>query len=373
MKPLSRILCYCLSLLTVFSTTAFTEDSSSGSPRYIILMIGDGMGQEYMDLVRESEQARRQDPKYPLAMDALPVRTEMKTLLHGKYITDSAASGTAIACGEHHHMNAVSVGRDKKTPLRTVVDVAEKQNWKTGILTTMSLDDATPACFYAHAANRKNYPLIAAQLFESPVDFIGGGGFKAAESGDLPDWQENAAASGWTLLQTPESLEKTAAGTKVLAVNHRLDAEAGLPSAREQNQKDFTLARLTKEALRLLKNDQGILLIVEGGKIDKAGHSQDVKFALQETLDFDRAVKEALAFQALHAEDTLLIVTSDHETGGLTRTETGFRFKHGRHSARTVPLLSIGPGSKRLNQDLTNVELGQVLKDLIQKPGHGLQ
>jgi len=351
---------FALILIPIFSSAQETE-----KPRVVLLMIGDGMGQEFLDMARESEQTRRQDPAYKLAMDALPVRTTMKTLLHGKYVTDSAASGTAIACGRHHHMNAVSVGQDKSSPLETVVDVAEAGNWKTGIISNMSLDDATPACFYAHAGHRNEYAHIARQLVDSPVDFFGGGGLKAVTSGEIPEWNTTATEAGFTLVRTPEDLEKQNPGTRILAVGHRLDPESGLLPAGDQTEKDLTLPFLLKEALRILENDQGIFMMVEGGKIDKAGHLQDETFALKETLEFDRTVKVALEYQAEHPEDTLVIVTSDHETGALTRTRDGFAFQHGRHSARDVPFMAIGPGSELFRQPLTNVELGQRLKHLV--------
>jgi alkaline phosphatase len=344
------------------------QDDSTGQsdlPRLVILMIGDGMGHAYLDMTRQAGAEQQGDPDYRLAMDALSVRANLTNQLHGRYVTDSAASGTAIACGQHFHMNAVSVGRDKKKPLRTIVDAATERGWRSGILSSVSLDHATPACFYAHHADRKQYSEIARQLFSSSVDFFGGGGFASEAFRDAETLQTQASAAGFTLARTLTELAAVAAGTRVLAINAHLDDKGALPDHVTSTENDLSLALLLQEALRLLANETGVLLIVEGGKIDWAGHAQDEALALGQMQAFDQAVAVALELVRSRS-DSLLIVTSDHETGNLQATEAGFRFQHARHTAKPVPLLAKGLQADRFSRDMSNVELGQALFALLE-------
>ncbi len=343
---------------------AVAESAAPSSPKVVLLLIGDGLGQQQLDMSRD--RLRESNPEATLAMDALPVRSQMDCRLHKKYTTDSAASGTALACGEAYHMGAISVGQDKQKPLSTVVDAAQARGWKSGIISSVSLDHATPACFYAHEASRNNYLNIAEQIFDSQVDFFGGGGIRGLQPEGTERWRTRFSDAGYALIQSPASLKKQPPGSKVVAINPRLDASAALPDADTLKDEDLQLDLLLDEALRILDNQEGIFIMLEEGKLDWAGHAQNKELTIAQTLAFDRAVAVALRFAKSRPEEVLLIVTSDHETGGLQKMAAGYSFSHGRHSNQMVPLLSMGPGSEQFSVEMHNVEFGKRLKTILE-------
>ena len=192
---------------------------------------------------------------------------------------------------------------------------------KVGIITSVSIDHATPAVFYAHEDSRNNHYNIGVQLANSDFDFFGGGGFlrPAGADGAEPHVLDIAQANGFTVARGATQLAAISPGTRTIAIDPLDDSQALYYEIdRVHDPETLTLAEYTAEAIRLLDNPHGFFMMIEGGKVDWACHANDARTAIDETLAFDKAVAEALAFYEQHPDDTLIVVTGDHETGGLS-------------------------------------------------------
>ena len=307
-----------LIVLTVLAGIAGRPAAAAEMPqpetRYVFFFIGDGMGPAQRFLA-EAAAGR------PLAINHLPVTGLTTTHCANRYITDSAAAGTALAAGVKTAAGVIGFDADGQR-VESVAELARRNGRKVGIVTSASCDHATPAAFYAHVPKRSQYDEIARQLPDSGFDFFGGGGF--LKPGDL---RERAAARGYRWVNDAEELRrlKPAAG-KVIAVAPRLDDEQSMPYVLDRRPGDPTLADFTAKAIEMLEQPDGFFLMVEGGKIDWAAHANDAAAVVAEVLDFDAAVAVALRFAEKHPDDTLIVVTADHETGGLTLgcNDTGY-------------------------------------------------
>jgi alkaline phosphatase len=326
---------------------AAPEDMSSPADRppralYVFFLIGDGMGiaqiqaaQAYLARAHQSTGIPAQpyppsDPKvYPLAMTRLPVCGLQTTYAADRFITDSAAAGTALACGIKARDGVISKKLDGSDAV-TIAELAKDQGMKVGIITSVSVDHATPAVFYAHEASRNNYYNIGVQLANSDFDFFGGGGFlqPAGAGGAEPHVLDIAQAKGFTVARGATELAAISPGTRTIAIDPYLDDSQALyyEIDRVHDPETLTLAEYTAEAIRLLDNPHGFFMMIEGGKIDWACHANDARTAIDETLAFDKAVAEALAFYEQHPDDTLIVVTGDHETGGMTLGFAGTKY-----------------------------------------------
>lgn len=326
---------------------AAPEDMSSPADRppralYVFFLIGDGMGiaqiqaaQAYLARAHQSTGIPAQpyppsDPKvYPLAMTRLPVCGLQTTYAADRFITDSAAAGTALACGIKARDGVISKKLDGSDAV-TIAELAKDQGMKVGIITSVSVDHATPAVFYAHEASRNNYYNIGVQLANSDFDFFGGGGFlqPAGAGGAEPHVLDIAQANGFTVARGATELAAISPGTRTIAIDPYLDDSQALyyEIDRVHDPETLTLAEYTAEAIRLLDNPHGFFMMIEGGKIDWACHANDARTAIDETLAFDKAVAETLAFYEQHPDDTLIVVTGDHETGGLSIGWAGTRY-----------------------------------------------
>ena len=292
------------------------DDLPTRVPRRIILLIGDGMG-----LGQLSGGAFAAGE--PLAIFSMPEMGFFTTHEHEFVTTDSAASASAIASGAKTHFGAIGVtpgtGRaeeeDEDHQLRTVIDVAREGGWRTGLVATTSVVDATPAAFAAHRASRKSKNEIALDLSASGVDVLIGGGTRYFEKRpDGANLLSQMAGDGYSIARTATGLRRVAGGGKTRVV--ALLAEDEMPEA---GARAMELPDMTAEALRVLDNadPDGFFLMVEGSQIDRMSHDLDGPATVAEMRDFDAAVEVALDY-ARGRDDTLVVVTADHETGGLT-------------------------------------------------------
>jgi len=318
-----RLLTTCLAAGLLLSNSHSGAEEARPRPTCIILMIGDGMGASQRALATALLRARGNDPEATLHMDALPVHGAIRTTPHGGGVTDSAAGGTALATGYKTANGVIAMDPAKARPYRTLAEIAKGLGWRVGIVSSVSLDHATPACFYAHQPSRKDYAKISRQLVASSVDLFGGGGLIGQKGADGVDHLEQAREKGFVFLRTPEALAAARPAPRIWAMNHRLASEAALPDAKKTEASDLSLAQITTHALRLLDNETGVFLMVEGGKIDWMCHNNDLAGTAAETLAFDAAVAAAAAWCRSHADRAMLAVTADHETGGLTAIPAG--------------------------------------------------
>lgn len=311
--------------------------------KYVFLFIGDGMGDNAI-YATELYKATLENSiaVEPLAMSQFPAQTFMTTTSANSLTTDSSAAATAMSTGYKTDNHKVAIDPTLQINYETLAEKAKKLGYKVGILSSVAIDHATPASFYAHQAKRNDYDQIAKQIATSNFDFFAGGGVH--NIGNVND--ENSVAyslneSGYSYVTDSEEIKKLKKGdTKIVAVN------PGTYSGREyyweidKRKESIPLAYLTKKSIELLDNDKGFFMMVEGGKIDWANHSNDLGSAIHETLAFDDAIKVAVDFYNKHKDETLIIVTSDHETGGLTlgsERSNGLRldlFQHQKISAQ---------------------------------------
>ena len=317
----------------------------------MFLFIGDGMSTPQRMV---AEEFLRTTDGGGLAMNELPYETNTRTRSADAVITDSAAAATAIACGEKTANGMLGL-RPDGTRLKSVAEVAKKAGMKVGIVTTVTVVHATPAGFYAHNRDRTHSYQIALDLIASGFDYFAAGGvYDKFDDRDDPKYRGNvfdlARKAGYAV-----SIDDRAAwsalqpGTKSWSVfgangmEFAIDADGSQP----------TLAELVAKGVAVLDNPQGFFIMCEGGKVDYAGHANDAATELREIQALDEAVKVARAFQDAHPDETLVIVTGDHETGGLTLLDGNIKegvsnptWKTASHSGVMVPVFSYGPGAE---------------------------
>jgi alkaline phosphatase len=322
-------------VLAILMLAAATGHADAGkSPKYVFFFIGDGLAMtqrsaaEYFLAAREG---KTQPGIVKLVMNKMPVQGMTTTYSLNSIITDSGAAGTALASGVKSYNGAIGVDGTKK-PAPTMAEKARDKGYKVGIVSSVSLDHATPACFYAHQDSRNNYYEIALDAAKSGFDYFGGGGFKDPEGkkskkeGEKQNALEAMKAAGYVVADTAEAIKAAKPGTKLVALNPELDADKALPYALDGDKKGLTLADYTAKGIELLDNPKGFFFMVEGGKIDWACHANDAAASIEDTLAFDAAVAEAVKFAEKHPKETLIVVTGDHECGGMTLGFAGTRY-----------------------------------------------
>lgn len=303
---------------------AASDTATAQKPKYIFLFIGDGMGlshrmaTEYCLGYEAGETVPSPDEMH-LTMDRLPVQSPMTTFSADCYITDSAASGTAIACGAKTNNKYLGIQPDGR-PMVSIAKVAHEKGYRVGILTSVSLDHATPAAFYATVTSRYEYGNIPSQLIDSSFEYFAGGGLlgNLNRKADVSDFYEQMKEKGFSVVQSLDALRACEPGGRVYAYSPTLAGGEALPWTIDKVQGVISLAEFTEQGIRLLDNPNGFFMMVEGGRIDWAGHGNDAGAIVTETIAMDDAVTVAYDFLQKHPNETLILVTADHETGGLT-------------------------------------------------------
>ena len=292
--------------------------------KYVFYFIGDGMGVNQVNGTEMylAEQEGRIGVK-PLLFTTFPAGTMATTFSAINSVTDSSAAGTALATGEKTYNGAVSMDDDKNV-LSTVAERAKKAGRKVGIATSVSVDHATPAAFYAHQPNRSRYYEIALDLPKAGFDFYAGSGFlkptTTADKKEAPNVFPIIEEAGYTIARGLDEYKEKAADAKKMILIQKEGAEPScLPYAIDHEEGDLTLPEITESAVSFLSkgNKKGFFLMVEGGKIDWACHSNDPVTVFEEVIDLDNAVRVAYEFYKKHPKETLIVVTADHETGGM--------------------------------------------------------
>ncbi|MHA1945105.1 MAG: alkaline phosphatase [Candidatus Hodarchaeales archaeon] len=271
----------------------------------VILMIGDGMGFDHVKLARWVEVGVDGN----LTMDTLPYKGDMTTMDVDGLITDSAAAATAMSTGNKTSDLHLSVSHSGQI-LKTILEYADEFGLSSGLLTTTMVDHATPAAFYSHSESRYYYDEIGDQLIsDAIVDIIMGGGKNRFVGSEL----EDIVSQGYELIENRSQLY----GTDSERIFGLLSA-TDLPYEQDRDREITpSLAEMTNKTIDVLsKDNDGFFLMVEGGKIDWAGHANNAVDVALETIEFDKAIKVALDYVESH-DNTILIITADHETGGL--------------------------------------------------------
>ncbi|NTV91919.1 MAG: alkaline phosphatase [Chlorobiaceae bacterium] len=293
------------------------------APAYIFLFIGDGMGPAQTALSEAMYGGSRS-----LVMKSFPSIGIATTHAENRYITDSGAAGTALATGRKTSIGTISMAANHNDTLRTIAEMAKMKGMKVGIVSSVGINDATPACFYAHNPDRKNTGEIALQMLTSGVDYFGGG----YADGNLPENRTKSPlfrgdivdlmkSRNYAVVTGREALRSVKRGTGCWAYT-AYDEKGAMSHELDRNRNEISLAEFTREGIRLLDNPKGFFMMVEGGKIDWACHSNDAAAVAGDVLAFDRAIAEAVAFYRKHQHQTLIVVTADHECGGLSLGNT---------------------------------------------------
>lgn len=314
------------SLLIAFTLLSFYSIYAQQA-KYVFYFIGDGMG---VNQVLGTELYRGElEGKIgivPLSFPQFPQATVATTFSATNGVTDSAAAGTALATGNKTKNGAIGVLKDLETPVNSVAVWAKESGKRVGIATSVSVDHATPAAFYAHEAGRGSYYEIGKDLYTTGFDFYAGSDFLDPDNGGKAG-SENlysmAERNGYTIARGyKEYLKKSKKADKMILFQTEEASKAdrtAIPYAIDRKKTDLSLQDITRSAINFLSKDatKGFFLMVEGGKIDWACHSNDAATVFHEVTDFDNAIKVAYEFYSQHPDETLIVITADHETGGL--------------------------------------------------------
>ena len=289
-------------IAAVFTLTLSAAEGSA--PKYVFYFIGDGMGINQVIGAEEYNQATGYGPAV-VNFTQFPVRGFITTVSANSLVTDSAAAGTALATGVKSYNSAIGVNVDEQ-PVSSVTDWAKAAGFGTGVVTSVGINHATPASFYAHARARGNYEEIATQFMTAPVDFGAGGGFIVEKkSGNSPaHFEKMAREAGIAVLHGKEQFQDVEKRQgRVLCLSGK--AQNKLPYAIDRKADDTRLCQFVEAGIRYLSAhyaDKGFFMMVEGGEIDNGGHANDAAACFQELNDFAAAVNLALDFYALHPE-----------------------------------------------------------------------
>ncbi|MDR1378488.1 MAG: alkaline phosphatase [Synergistaceae bacterium] len=264
-----------------------------------------------------------------MLMSTFPGQGFSSTYSANSLITDSSSSGTAIATGHKTRDGVVGMDPTATEKYVSMAKIAKDKGMKVGIISTVSIEHATPASFYACSPHRDFYYEIALQIPESGFDFFGGGGFKQPQGAknDQKHIFEILKEANYTVYDTREGFDKIKAGDdKILTINPVLDNDAALPYALDQAEGEITFAEFVAKGIEVLDNPNGFFMMAECGKVDWACHANDAVSTVLDVLTLDEAVKVAYKFYEKHPDETLIVVTGDHETGGMTVGFAGTRY-----------------------------------------------
>lgn len=349
-----RLTAATLLFVCAVTTAAQTSSKPAETPRNIIVFISDGAGPAHYTAAKNLRGA-------DFNIGRMPVLGLVTTRCADRNITDSAAGATAIATGIKVNYEAVSLD-PAGVALPTVLELAEKRGKATGLVTTAKFYDATPAAFAAHVKHRGESAEIVSQMLRAGIEVIAGSGLTSLETAKLTYLPVQAETQGYTYVTTRAELDAAAGASRVLAVFPEQTRDVDFPGA--------PLPVLTRFALdRLSREKKGFFLMVEHEGTDSSSHQNNTADLNASLASFDTAVGVALEFAAANG-DTLVIVTADHETGGMRITET----KSGRfrvewsttdHTAMPVPVFAFGPGSAAFAGFYDNTDTGKKLLALV--------
>lgn len=352
-----------ITVVFFLSATVFYSKNNS-KPKNIILLIGDGMG---LSQVSASVLFSKNDQFKKFSSIGL-----VNTCSADNLITDSAAGATAYATG--YTTNNAVVGQDPHgNSLQTILEIAENKKMSTGLVVTSSVTNATPACFYSHVKHRRMEFDIAEQLVRSGVDFFIGGGsdfFSPLEFGgkreDHKNLLDTLSSYGYKVFQDFSEMQESSIIEKVASILGR----NGIAKSSDRN---YSLGDMTKKAIsHLNKNKKGFFLMIEGSQIDWAAHNNDEEYLLQEMNDFNSAIETALEF-AEKDGNTLVVITADHETGGMSiisdnskEKKTNLNWGTKKHTANLVGIFSFGVAAENFSGIQNNFIIGRKLINYIE-------
>lgn len=322
----------------VEAATSLSVKYNGKTPKYIFMFIGDGMSfpqiqvTQYYKGVEANGAINAKEGNYPnpekLSFMNFPVAGTVTTYDSTSLCPDSASTATSLSTGKKTLSSVINMDETKTKSYETITEKLKKQlGYKVGIVSSVNIDHATPGAYYAHVPSRSNYYDMGIQLVSSDFDYFAGGKFLSDNSKEVKEQGKTPIAKlaeqkGYVVADTKEEIQNLKNGnSKVIALcpDDEVEKESGaIKYDLDREGNELTLADYTRKGIELLDNDKGFFIMVEGGKIDWAGHANDAASTVKDTEAFSDAVQEAINFYNKHAEETLILTTGDHETGGLT-------------------------------------------------------
>lgn len=327
---------------TMAGTQTWATETENGTPKYVFLFVGDGMSYpqfqaaaDYLGAMADADyekslpsnayEAREgsvlEGPK-ALSFMNFPVAGSAVTYDSCSFAPDSASTATSIATGYKTYSGMINVDENNTTTYETIAEKLHSQKgWKVGVISSVNLNHATPAAFYAHQASRNNYYEIGEELVASGFEYFAGGGLKKVTGNDkdktsLYDLAEEA---GYKVTYTQADAEAVSAEDgKVILIDEKLADSDAMDYDMDREDGQWALADYVEKGIEVLDNETGFFMMCEGGKIDWACHANDAGATVTDTLALADAVQVAVDFASEHPDETLILVTGDHETGGLT-------------------------------------------------------
>ena len=314
------------------------EPEAPAAPKYVFLFIGDGMSypqiqstSDFLGALNDEDYWQAQPslddnqgaildgPEYLNFMN-FPVAGSAVTYDSNSFCPDSASTATSLSTGHKTYSGTINMDETGSTAYETIAEqLAAQKGWEIGIISSVNLNHATPAAFYAHQASRNNYYEIGLELIESGFTYFAGGGLlkPTGAEGDQEDLYALAEAAGYTVARNQAEAEAVTDGPVILIDEHLADGDA-MAYELDRTEDMWSLADYVAKGIEVLDNDTGFFMMCEGGKIDWACHANDAASTIHDTRALADAVQVAIDFAAEHPEETLILVTGDHETGGLT-------------------------------------------------------
>ncbi len=316
-------------------TTKLEEPKEeSVGPKYVFMFIGDGMSYPqiqsaayYLNAVESGIDNGNKTSgatvkgDYDLPFTKFSTTGTAKTFDASSYAPDSASTATSLATGKKTWSGSINVSTDFTVKYETIAEKLKKQDYKIGVVSSVTLNHATPAAYYAHQKSRNDYYEIGKELIASNFDYFAGGALNKpnGSDGQQESLYDLAEKSGYKVVKTQAEAEKlTKNDGKVIAISEYLADSSSMKYELDRTDDMWSLADYVDKGIEVLENDKGFFMMVEGGKIDWACHANDAMSSIKDTIAFSNAIDEAIEFYNEHPEETLIVVTGDHETGGLT-------------------------------------------------------
>ena len=328
---------FALNICTLHAETKIQgKKDGSGTPKYVFVFVGDGMSYPQIqsaayyagkdaagivDVVKNSENAGDSPAMKNLSFYDFPVSGSASTYDATSFAPDSASTATSIFTGYKTHSSSINVDITKKIKYRTIAEqLRDQKKWKIGVVSTVNLNHATPAATYAHQASRKSNYAIGQELVESNFDYFAGGALMEPQDkkNDKTSIYELAKSAGYKVCFTQNDANSLQNGDKAIVVAETLADGDAMSYDNDRKNNEWALRDYVRKGIEVLDNKKGFFMMVEGGKVDWACHANDARSSIADTLALSAAVEEAIEFYNKHPKETLIIVTADHETGGLT-------------------------------------------------------
>lgn len=339
-KLTGAVLSALIGLSAIASLNAETKITApatgKGTPKYVFVFIGDGMSYPQIqsaayytgkdaagivDVVKKSENPSDSPEMKALSFYQFPVAGSASTYDATSFAPDSASTATSIFTGYKTHSSSINVDITKKIKYRTIAEqLRDQKKYKIGVISTVNLNHATPAATYAHQASRKsNYP-IGQELVSSNFEYFAGGALMDPQdkNKDKTSIYDLAKNTGYKVCFDQKSAAALKNGDKALVIAETLADSDSMSYDNDRKEGEWALRDYVRKGIEVLDNKTGFFMMVEGGKVDWACHANDARSSIADTLALSEAVEEAISFYNKHPKETLILVTADHETGGLT-------------------------------------------------------